>query len=290
MNSEEQDSSIKGRPIFDNHIHLQLKGDNVEAVKRFEKVGGTHLVLSHLPYHDLREWDSKGYRPIYDRTLKLAEMSRKKTSVQIYVTLGPYPVDLINLKNKVGLERAKSILFEGMKLAAEYVEEGKTIALGEIGRPHFEINEDVLEASNSIMKQGMKLAADLDCPVVLHTESTTPEVCKELGEMADEVGLQREKIVKHYSPPMITDEENYGLFPSILANKENIIEALGKGNRFMLETDFLDDPTRPGAVLGIKNVPNKTKNLFERGVMTDEDWWTIHKENPENVYEIDIEL
>ncbi|MFP3872180.1 MAG: TatD family hydrolase [Candidatus Natronoplasma sp.] len=277
-------------PVLDNHIHLQEQGDNVEAVKRFERAGGTHLILSHLPYHDLREWDKKGYEPIYERTVNLAERCMKKTSVEIFVTLGPYPVDLVHLEEKVGLKKAEEILVKGMDLAAEYVKRDNAIALGEIGRPHFDVSEDVLEASNRIMRYGMERAADLGCPVVLHTESTTPEVCEEIGKMADDVGLEREKVVKHYSPPLVNEEENHGLFPSILAGEDNIEKAIGKGSRFLLETDYLDDPERPGAVLGIKNVPKKTRLLYERGVLKEEDIWKIHKENPEEVYGVEIEL
>lgn len=276
-------------PVLDNHIHLQKQGDNVEAVKRFERAGGTHLILSHLPYHDLREWDTEGYQPIYDRTVRLAERCRKKTSVEIFVTLGPYPVDLVDLEERVGLEKGKEILIEGMELAREYIKEGKAIAFGEIGRPHFDVSKEIFQASNQIMRHGMELAADLNRPVVLHTESTSPELCHEIGKIADQVGLERGKIIKHYSPPLVQEEENHGLFPSILAKEENIKEAASKGNRFLLETDFLDDPQRPGAVLGIKNVPKKTKVLYEENILMEEDIWKIHKENPEEIYGVRIE-
>lgn len=267
-----------------------MKGDKTEAVKRFESAGGTHLVVSHLPYHDLRNWDEDGYGPIYDRTVKLAEDAAEKTSVKTFVTLGPYPVDLINLEEKVGLDRAEAILLEGMELAADHVEEGKAIALGEIGRPHFEVSEEIWKASNRIMKKGMEYAADLGCPVVLHTESTDPETCEEFGEMADEVGLPREKVVKHYSPPLVLEEENHGLFPSVLASSDNLKKAAEKGTRFMMETDFLDDPNRPGAVLGIKNVPKKTRMLLQEGYLDEDDIWKIHKDNPEKVYGIGVEI
>ncbi len=283
-------SNDKEFPVLDNHIHLQKQGDNVEAVKRFERAGGTHLILSHLPYHDLREWDKKGYEPIYKRTIDLAELCMKKTSVKIFVTLGPYPVDLVQLEEKAGLEKAEKILMNGMDLASEYIEQGKAIALGEIGRPHFNVSKEILEASNRVMKYGIKRSAALDCSVVLHTETTTPNVCEEIGKIADDIGLKRSKVVKHYSPPLVTEKENHGLFPSILANGKNIKEAASKGNRFLLETDYLDDPKRPGAVLGIKNVPKKTRLFYEEGILEEDDIWKIHKENPEEVYGIDIDL
>ncbi len=242
-----------------------------------------------MPYHDLRDWDHKGYAPIYDRTLRMALEAREKTNVKVYVTLGPYPVDMLALEERVGLEKAEDILMEGMRLAADHVTDGRAVALGEIGRPHFPVSSDVWNASNRVMLYGMELAADLSCPVVLHTESSTPEVCREIAAMADQAGLAREKVVKHYSPPMILEAENHGLFPSVLASEKNLRTALEKGDRFLMETDFLDDPTRPGAVLGIKTVPKRTIKLNLEGLLTDRGWQRIHVENPTSLYGIDME-
>ncbi len=259
-------------------------------MKKFERAGGTHLVLSHLPYHDLRDWDKNGYAPIYDRTVDFAESAMEETDVEVYVTLGPYPVDMVKMEQRIGSEKAESILMEGMELAARYVEEGKAIALGEIGRPHFDVSDEIMEASNRVMIYGMELAADLSCPVVLHTESTDPDVCKEIALLADEAGLDRDKVVKHYSPPLISEEENHGLFPSVLASERNLRAALKKGDRFVMETDFLDDPDRPGAVLGIKTVPKKTFKLYDEGVLSEANWRKIHQLNPSKIYDIDIEI
>ncbi len=220
----------------------------------------------------------------------MAESAVKETDVKVYVTLGPYPVDLLKLQQRVGLSKAEDILMQGMELAADYVKEGKAVALGEIGRPHFEVSEKVMEASNRIMKYGMELGADIGCPVVLHTESTSPEVCEEIALTADSVGLSRNKVVKHYSPPLITEEENHNLFPSVLASDKNLKTALKKGDRFVMETDFLDDPKRPGAVLGIKTVPKRTFKLYEEELLTEKNWIRIHKENPNKIYDIDVEL
>ena len=67
-------------------------------------------------------------------------------------------------------------------------------------------------------------------------------------------------------------------------------EAARKGLRFLLETDFLDDPRRPGAVLGIKTVPKRSHELLEKRLLTEQDLWTIHKENPEKVYGIEVNI
>jgi TatD-related deoxyribonuclease len=135
----------------------------------------------------------------------------------------------------------------------------------------------------------MQRARDVNAPVILHTESTTPRQCKELVEIGKKVGLPLHKIVKHYSPPLILENENYGLMPSVLASKKNILSAVKKGTRFMMETDYIDDPRRPGAVLGPKTIPKRTLELMENDILTEKQIYEIHKKNPEKTYDIVLE-
>ena len=53
-----------------------------------------------------------------------------------------------------------------------------------------------------------------------------------------------------------------------------------------METDFLDDPDRPGAVLGPKTVPRRVRWLREEGY--DETIRRAHVETPARVYGIDM--
>lgn len=271
-------------PILDNHLHLDPGGEGVSAIQTFERAGGTHLILCHKPYNQVRINSAEDYKASFDITLELADQVRAGTNVKVYATLGPYPVEFIHLFEKMGAQNAKDVMLSGMDLAAEYIRNGEAIALGEIGRPHFEVSPEILEHSNEILLYGMGLAKELKCAVVLHTESTTPEVCADLAKMADSVGLAREKVVKHYSPPLVKPELNHGLFPSVLASEKNIVKAVTQGTRFLMETDYLDDPKRPGAVLGVKTVPKRTKKLLQDGLITEDDAYVIHKENPEAVY------
>jgi TatD-related deoxyribonuclease len=276
-------------PILDNHVHLQPTGRGYEAVLEFQKAGGTHLILSHLPHKGFPIRMPENFKGQYEVTLDLAKQARKKTEVEIFVTLGPYPVELIRLAERMPMDLAVDIMKEGMNMAGEYVREGKAIALGEIGRPHFPVSEEIMAASNEIMRYGMEIAKEIGCAVVLHTESGTPDVCKDLAQIAINEGFPLNRLVKHYSPAIIKEKDNHGLFPSVLASKKNIEGAIPQGTRFMMETDYLDDPRRPGAVLGIKTVPKRTKALLEGGLLDENDAYVIHKENPEKVYGITIQ-
>lgn len=275
--------------ILDNHMHLRPDGENVEAVKKFCRAGGTHFILAHIPYRDIPIRGVESYREAFQRTVDMAERVRRETQAKVFVTVGPYPVDLVHMVEKMPTDSAKEIMVKGMDLAASFVERGLAVAIGEIGRPHFSVSEGIMLASNEILRYGMEVAKDTDCSVVLHTESASPDTFKELAEMADSVGLARERVVKHFSPAIVDLKDNFGLFPSVLASKQNIRSAISQGNRFLMETDYIDDPRRPGAVLGPATVPKTTKNMLKEGLFTEEDVLAVHKTHPEEVYQISIE-
>ena len=270
---------------FDNHMHLRRDGRFFDAIKEFKKAGGTHFVLCQYPMTSLVVQE-KNYRLCYLETLKIADEIRSSIDIGVFVTVGPYPVDFLKLSEKFGRRLAIDIMKKGMDEASSLCREGKCIAIGEIGRPHFPVEEQVIFDSNEILLYGMQKAKDADVPVVLHTESTTPENCREFVEMGKKAGLSADKIVKHYSPPLILKNENHGIMPSVLASEKNIITAIKKGTRFMLETDYIDDPKRPGAVLSPKTVPKKTLLLMGKGLLTEDQAYIIHKENPEKTYRI----
>jgi TatD-related deoxyribonuclease len=274
--------------VFDNHLHLRRDGRYLDAVREFQQAGGTHFILCQYPMPSL-VLKEKSYLLCYQETLQMAEEIRSAIEIGVFVVVGPYPVDFLLLQEKFGRETALTIMKKGMDEAAALCEDQKTIAIGEIGRPHFPVEHQILIDSNEILQYGMQKAKDVGVPVVLHTESTTPVQCKELVEIGRKVGLPAEKIVKHFAPPLITREENYGLMPSVLASKKNIIEALQKGDRFFMETDYIDDPRRPGAVLGPKTVPRLTNNLLTEHIMTEKQSHKIHVENPQNTYHITLE-
>ena len=273
-------------PVLDNHVHLQPNGRNVAAVKDFLKTGGTHLIVSHMPYYETPVRSVDDFRKAYDVTLRMTELARSAGAVAL-CTVGPYPVQLLELVEIMPLEDAVEVMKGGMDIAAQLVRDGKAVALGEIGRPHFPVSEEIMAASNDILSYGMSLAKECSCPVVIHAESATPASMKNLAGMAEKVGLPREQVVKHYCGPLVKPEENHGVFPSVLATRDLVQEALSKGDRFLLETDFMDDLTRPGAVLAITTVPKRMRQLIEKGC-DPEVLWKINMTNPENVYGIHL--
>src|SRR5512137_1249143 len=182
-------------PVLDNHVHLEeLRGRHVDSVRDFQKAGGTHLIISGPPQDEFRVKSSDDWRKAYDITIALKNRVNKEKTVKAFATVGPYPVELLEMEKEFGLENAAQLMMEGMEIAAQYVRDGKALAIGEVGRPHFPVSTDVWNISNEIMFHGMRLAKEVGCAVVLHTESATLASMKELGEMADKVGLPRNRV------------------------------------------------------------------------------------------------
>jgi TatD-related deoxyribonuclease len=272
-------------PVLDNHVHLEEnRGRHVDSARDFQKAGGTHLIISGPPQENLRIKSASDWRKAYDITVALKDRVNSETGVKAYATVGPYPEELLQIEKVLGLEKAAQLMMEGVELAAQYVREGKALAIGEMGRPHFPVSAEIMNVSNEIMFHGMRMAKEVGCAIVLHTESATPESMKGLGEMADRAGLARHRVVKHYCAPLVLPEENSGLMPSVLAGKDAVKAALSKGTRFLMETDFLDDKTRPGAVMAITTVPKRTLTFIKQGLMTEEQAYKIHQDNPRETY------
>jgi TatD-related deoxyribonuclease len=275
-----------GVPVLDNHMHLQLSGRHVAAAEEFKRAGGSRIILSHMPYHDLPITKTYDFRESYERTVGMAKRVESEVGLQCWCTLGPYPVEMLELMGEVPLQEAKDVMMEGMDLAAEYIAEGRALAFGEVGRPHFPVERPIIDASNEILAYAMVLAKDEGCAVVVHCESAAPALWEALATMADKAGLPRHRVVKHFAPPHVGAGLNRGITPSVLASDRNSEEAARLGRDFLLETDYMDDLRRPGAVLGPATVPRRTRMLLERGLIDEEFAHWIHDGLPRKVYGI----
>ncbi len=271
--------------ITDDHMHIynHLK---LKAIEQFRNAGGTHVFLVSLLCHHygVVPKSGKDFAKVFDEHIKMVEKANK--IVRAYAVLSVHPAEITVLGSRFGFERAAEIMKEALELAGKYVEEGKAVAI-KSGRPHYGVSKKVWQLSNEVLMHAFEVAKDVGCAVQLHTERYSKEGMLEIADMADKVGLKREKVVKHFSPPKVKEFEEIGLFPSVLAGDDNVLKAAAEGNRFMVETDYIDDRKRPGAVLGPKTVPKKVKELLNHGF--DEDFiYKICAENVQKVYGVEL--
>ena len=269
-------------PVTDDHIHIDpVNGRGIEAAKDFLRAGGTHIFLVSKPSWSLGVNPSSGkdYARVFDETLRVADLIRE-TGLIVFPILGVHPAEIGRLTERMPLAEAAELMIAGLDCAATYVKEGKAVAL-KSGRPHYEVTPDVWAASNEVLNHALDLAAEYRCALQIHAE-TGP--CTDVAWMAERAGVPLDRVVKHYGSP------DTPLHPSLIAKHEGIPELVREQRRFTMESDYMDENSRPGAVIGPKSVPRYTNKLLEAGTITVEDCFRIHGETVEKVYGVTISL
>ncbi len=270
-------------PILDDHLHLDpVNGQDTAAVETFADAGGTHLLVLNKPSWSLGvEVDAAAdFREGFDLTVEAVERATEVLDGRAWPVLGVHPALISRLVDRgYTPEEARDLMCAGLEVAAEYVDDGPALAI-KSGRPHYDVDEAVWTASNAVMRHAFAVGAEADCAVQLHTEGG--EAFGDIADWAEERGLPADRVVKHFA-----GSRTVGPVPSVLAKKPKIEGAIEQGRPFMLETDFIDDPDRPGAVLGPKTVPRRTRWLLETG--HEDAVRTVHVGTPARVYGIDTE-
>lgn len=277
-------------PITDNHFHIDLKrGRGLDAVNDFRRAGGTHVFLVSLPSWTLGYPVRKpeDFIPVFEETIRTAETICRETDVTAFPVLGIHPVEIMHLSEEYGIARASEIMTGGFDIAASYVLEKKAVGI-KSGRPHFPVSPEILEASGRVMSHAFETARDIGCPVQLHVEDMTPESVENIAKIAKDAGIDPGKVMNHHAAPLVSVCEKHGIWPSVTTGKDMTVQALSQGARFLMETDYCDDPSNPGFVLGPKTVPKRTKQLLPE--WGEEVFRKIHQENPAKIYDVEIEL
>ena len=252
-------------PILDQHMHLDRKNRFFEAVNEFVISGGTDINLVHKPDFSNLPKTPSDYRKAYQNTLEMATEVRNKFGITVSVILGPHPVAWEHQIHTMGLEKSSSLHLQAVKIALEYISSGHAMCLGEVGRPHYPVSDEIWDASNDLLLKIMKLAAEAKTSIQLHVEDNGEKTYSDLAILCDKAKLSRHLAIRHYAPANISEEFTHGLSVTVSVGKDSIskiVETLPMSNSYWgMETDFLDDEKRPGAVLGPKTIPKRTQQL-----------------------------
>jgi TatD-related deoxyribonuclease len=270
-------------PVLDNHLHLDRDtGEGLAAVRDFSNAGGTHMMIVNQPSwkFGIDPEDGEDFHPVFEETIAIASAASEVLTGTAWPVLGVHPVLLVRLidDHDYSIDDAERVMKKGLAVAGEYAAEGPAVAI-KSGRPHFEVPEEVWDASNRVLREALRVSAEAGVAVQLHTEETTDLTM--VSEWAESAGVPPERVVKHYASGICS-----GVSSSVISRRESLVTAAESGEPFLMETDYLDDPSRPGAVLGPKTVPRRTTWLRENGY--DSAVRRAHAETPERVYGISM--
>jgi TatD-related deoxyribonuclease len=254
-------------PIMDQHIHLDKNNLFLGAVDDFFIAGGTAINLVHKPDFNNLPKSLNDYQVAYNETLEMANEIREKYEISVNVILGPHPVTWEKQIIPLGIDRATELHIQAVDLALEHIKEKNAVCLGEVGRPHYPVNDKIWGFANELLLQIMQKAAENKVSIQLHVEDNGSKTYSDISRMCKISKLPKKRTIRHFAPADISSDFTQGISSTINVGKgciKEIIETLPESESYWgMETDYLDDLNRPGAVLGPKTVPKRTQELSQ---------------------------
>ena len=277
-------------------MHLDRTNLFLDAVANFSSSGGTGIMLVHKPsFSGSLPTDLQGYREAYSDTISMADEVRTEFGLGVGVVLGPHPVVWEKQIPELGIKASSELHLEAVSLALEYIDSGHAHCLGEVGRPHYPVREEIWTRANDLLLEILSMASSSRTSVQLHVEENDEKTYSELRQLCMSSGIPSERAIRHFAPPNVSADFTHGLSATVNVGKgsiETIVETARKAaSPWGMETDFLDDDRRPGAVLGPKTVPKRTQELCSS--LLSEGWsenevesllTKVHSEWPESLY------
>jgi len=274
--------------VGDNHCHLNpTRGIGVKAfAKRFKSSGGWFLGLVNLTSwsYGISARSVEDFDRVYRLTVKVGR-ELEEEGIRVAVILGPHPAELVHLVEMgVRIDKAIELMLKAYNLAASYVERGIASGLGEVGRPHWSTPRRIIEACNAVLDSVLALARELDCIIHIHAERGGLGTIEDL---ALRIGDFRKAVLHHAEGSYAYEAVKRGLIPSVPAKEREVARAIRGCRSFVVESDFLDDPRRPGAVIAPWSIASTTRKLLNENIISYEKAYKIHVDNIKEIYDIE---
>ena len=284
----------EGLPLCDNHAHTNpmIGIGPKELARRFRREGGVFIVIVALLTWSLNltPGDLESVRKMYDVTIESARIINEE-GVRSVAVIGLHPAEGYELLRRGWfMEEVKNFMMKGIDLAAEYVRDGKAMGIGEIGRPHWDVPPQVMDLFNELIMYGLGVAKDVGAIVHLHLERNGVTTASSIVDMVRRVGNKPYSVVMHHAQPIAIDTAfTNNVMPSIpMGRKGEFEEAIKHGPGFVVESDFIDDPKRPGAVIPPWTLVRKLRNYVSNGIINEDFLHRLCVENIERIYGIEI--
>jgi len=260
-----------------------MRGLGAERVaKKFKRLGGWFIAIVALPpyYYGFEEIIVESYMRVVELISREATRARE-LGLEVARFMGIHPAEIDEYYRRgVRGERLYSILSGVLKLVESAIRNGLIDGIGEVGRQHYTTSPERFVLSEILMREAMILARDLRVPLQLHLEQGGFITVLSIKTLIDSLGVSSRQVILHHTNTETSSWVSNYKFPFTAPVKYFNEEYLKSGVEYcMLESDFLDDPMRPGVSAYPWDIPVVIRNLLMKGIMSEEQAYRILVDN-----------
>jgi len=277
----------------DGHMHSNpVNGLGVERIyRKLEDLGVWFVALVSLPPHHY------GFESTLDGYFKALEVfigeCRKAKATKIrtlcFAGLHPAEIDRMACRDKHKLQEVLTLVEKVYKAVESAIRRGDIDGIGEVGRPHYKTSPEGFVASEIAMRWALIKARDLGVPVHLHLEQAGAATATDIDEVLSLLHVDKNRVVLHHLDIATAREAQSRGLVFTVPGKYEALKAAFKTLRpyYMVESDFIDDPKRPGVSSYPWDAVNNQKKLLTEGVVDEEYLSKINIDTVVKVYAVE---
>lgn len=254
----------------DAHMHSNpIKGMGAATVsKKFRATGGWFAALIMLP-----SWDYGDIATNLDTYLKYVNVhvmecrQARENGLNVKCFAGFHPAEIDRLLDR-GLEPLK-VLEYGVKVVDELYsmcEKGIIDGVGELGRQHYKTSTVAHVIASRILDYALVKTRDTGCLTQLHLENVRSFTAWDISDRVTRLGVSDQVLVHHARAGVAEETLSRKLWassPAIRGSLQRVLERSPSLETLLIESDFIDDPKRPGVVVEPWKIPSNVLTSVE---------------------------
>lgn len=242
------------------------------------------MALVSLPPHHFDFDDSfEGHVKAIEVLVRECSLA-KEMGLKVKCFAGVHPASIENEISK-DPKRGLEIVEKAIRIldhVAKLISEGLVDGFGEVGRPHYKASPEAFVANHILLHHALELARDLSAPIHLHLEQGGALTAANVERLVEIFKIKRELVIMHHLDLSTAKAAQERGLVFTIPGKRGLLKEAFRSLRpsYMVESDFIDDPKRPGVSAYPWEMVERQRGLLSEGVI---DYEYLYKLNVDNV-------
>ncbi|RLG80141.1 MAG: hydrolase TatD [Thermoprotei archaeon] len=287
---------IGGLTVSDAHAHASTIGLGAARIaSKFKEAGGWFISFVSLPPHYYGLTHSfEDIRRSIDIHVRQCNEARR-AGIRVACIAGIHPAVIDKLVRLLGPSKY-DYLRRGILNIIDYIVRLKVRGLidgyGEFGRPHYKTLPTSIVFNEMVMFKMLEVLRDYGGVLHLHLEQGGNITVDSINTVSQILKAPKAKVILHHSTAaMAIRADKHHMSSTIVGRKDGLKELVinrkHKPELVLVESDFIDDPKRPGAVMYPWEIANEATSLISEYREAEESLYRIMVDNVSKVYGVD---